>query len=190
MSENPIIISNLNDFIFCPVSIYFHSLEPTPEDILAKETYQLNGTNAHKKSDSATYSTKRNMLQGISVYSSTYDLSGKIDTFDSEKGILTERKNKISVVYDGYVFQLYAQYFALTDMGYNVNQLRLYSLKDNKTYKIKKPEEDAEMFEKFKTLINSIKAFDFDGFEQNNNSKCNNCIYEPQCSYSICKEEF
>ena len=24
--ENPIIISNLNDFIFCPASIYFHNI--------------------------------------------------------------------------------------------------------------------------------------------------------------------
>ena len=27
MSEQPLSISNLNDFIFCPVSIYFHSLD-------------------------------------------------------------------------------------------------------------------------------------------------------------------
>ena len=27
MSESPIPISNLNDFIFCPVSIYFHGLD-------------------------------------------------------------------------------------------------------------------------------------------------------------------
>ena len=39
MSEEPIAISNLNDFIFCPVSIYFHSLEDG-EDILTKDSYQ------------------------------------------------------------------------------------------------------------------------------------------------------
>ena len=50
MSEEPIAISNLNDFIFCPVSIYFHSLEDG-EDILTKDSYQLNGSNAHKISD-------------------------------------------------------------------------------------------------------------------------------------------
>ena len=27
MSELPLSISNLNDFIFCPVSIYFHGLD-------------------------------------------------------------------------------------------------------------------------------------------------------------------
>ena len=35
MSENPILISNLNDFIFCPVSIYFHSLEKDADDFSA-----------------------------------------------------------------------------------------------------------------------------------------------------------
>ena len=39
MSEEPLIISNLNYFIFCPVSIYFHSLEDG-EDILTKDSYQ------------------------------------------------------------------------------------------------------------------------------------------------------
>ena len=67
MSENPIAISTLNDFIFCPVSIYFHSLE-TEEKIMFQDSYQLNGTEAHKSSDAATYSTKKSMLQGISVY--------------------------------------------------------------------------------------------------------------------------
>ena len=39
MSEEPIAISYLNDFIFCPVSIYFHSLKDG-EDILTKDSYQ------------------------------------------------------------------------------------------------------------------------------------------------------
>ena len=40
------------------------------------------------------------MLQGIPVYCEKYNLIGKIDTFDSVKGILTERKKKIKMVYD------------------------------------------------------------------------------------------
>lgn len=67
MSEQPISISNLNDFIFCPVSIYFHSLEEE-DNLLGQDSYQLNGSAAHEKSDSATYSSKKNMLQGMSIY--------------------------------------------------------------------------------------------------------------------------
>jgi CRISPR-associated exonuclease Cas4 len=68
MSENPIIISNLNDFIFCPVSIYFHTLEEDEDKVLNQDSFQLNGSAAHEKSDSAAYSTKKSMLQGAAVY--------------------------------------------------------------------------------------------------------------------------
>lgn len=76
-----------------------------------------------KKSDNAAYSTKVSMLQGISIYSEKYNIIGKIDIFDSEKGILTERKKKVKTIYDGYIFQLYAQYFSLREMGYVVPNL-------------------------------------------------------------------
>ena len=114
MSENPLIISQLNDFIFCPASIYFHSLE-NEENIMTQDSFQLNGTTAHKSSDSATYSTKKSVLQGIGIYCDKYNLSGKIDVFDSKTGVLIERKKKIKTIYDGYVFQIYAQYFALLE---------------------------------------------------------------------------
>jgi len=100
MSENPIAITTLNDFIFCPVSIYFHSLD-SDDNLLIQSAYQLDGTESHKNSDLATYSSKRSMLQGISVFCEKYNLCGRIDTFDSEKGVLTERKKHISTIYYG-----------------------------------------------------------------------------------------
>lgn len=184
MSEAPIIISNLNDFIFCPASIYFHSLETEENDVLSKDVYQLNGSAAHKNSDTARYSTRKNVLQGISVYSAKYDLSGKIDTFDAEYGILTERKNRIKTIYDGYVFQLYAQYFALIECGYEVKEIRLYSMEDNKVYKLPLPEHAPEMLSRFEGLIDSIKNFSFDSFVQGNVQKCMNCIYASLCSFT------
>ncbi len=42
MSEQSLAISQLNDFIFCPVSIFFHSLE-TEENIMVQDSFQLNG---------------------------------------------------------------------------------------------------------------------------------------------------
>lgn len=188
MSEEPIAISNLNDFIFCPVSIYFHSLEDG-EDILTKDSYQLNGSNAHKKSDSATYSTRKSVLQGIGIYCEKYNLVGKIDVFDTKSGILTERKKKITKIYDGYVFQIYAQYFSLIEMGYKVVKLHLYSMDDNKVYDIPLPEKDVNMFEKFEKLILELNGFSFENFKQSNELKCKKCIYEPLCSYSYLKED-
>lgn len=94
MSENSIPISNLNDFIFCPVSIYFHSLDYDTERLSYQATDQINGAASHTASDNATYSTEKSMLQGIAVYSEQYDLYGKIDTFDVKRGVLRERKKK------------------------------------------------------------------------------------------------
>lgn len=152
---------------------------------MSQDIAQINGTHSHVNSDAAAYSTKKSMLQGISVYSQKYNLCGKIDTFDTDTGILTERKKNIKVIYDGYVFQIYAQYFSLKEMGYNVRELRLYSMDTNKVYKIDTPENNPTMFIRFNRLIDDINAFSFDYFKQNNEEKCNNCIYEPLCCFSI-----
>ena len=61
MSENPIAISNLNDFIFCPVSIYFHSLDYDTEKMTYQNSDQLNGTAVHTTVDSGTYSSKKSI---------------------------------------------------------------------------------------------------------------------------------
>ncbi len=133
MSEEYLPISNLNDFIFCPVSIYFHSLDYDSDKMLIQSEKQINGTSSHSACDEGRYTDKKSILQGISVISEEYGLIGKIDVFDSESGMLTERKKKINKIYDGYIFQLYAQYFALCEMGYAVKSILLYSIDDNKT---------------------------------------------------------
>ena len=53
---------------FSYISIkFFHSLE-TEENIMVQDSFQLNGTNAHKHSDSAAYSTEKSVLQGVSEF--------------------------------------------------------------------------------------------------------------------------
>lgn len=183
--EEIILISYLNDFIFCPISIYFHNLYGTIDKKMYQSTYQINGTNAHKSVDSNTYSTKRNILQGINVFSEKYGIQGKIDIFDIDKELLTERKNKIIKIYDGYIFQIYAQYFALKEMGYNIKKLRFHSFSDNKNYNVLLPEENSEMFHKFESLIKNIHEFDMQDFVQTNCEKCKKCIYEPACDRSL-----
>ncbi len=102
MAENPLSISNLNDFIFCPVSIYFHSLDYDTEKMSYQQEEQINGTAAHDAVDSGRYSNRKTILQATAVYCEKYGLLGKIDLFDVQKGILTERKKKIKTVFDGY----------------------------------------------------------------------------------------
>lgn len=129
--EDIILISQLNDFIFCPVSIYFHNLYGAKDKMLFQKAAQINGTAAHEKVDSNAYTTSQNILMGTDVYCDSLRLLGKIDTFDIRRGLLRERKKKIKVIYDGYIFQVYSQCLALREMGYEVKEIQLYSYEGN-----------------------------------------------------------
>lgn len=181
MEEN-IIISNLNDFIFCPRSVYFHNLYSSFDDAIYYTKYLVNGKNAHESVDEQRYSTKRTVLQGIDIYSEELGVVGKIDIFDVKDGILTERKNKINKIYEGYLLQLYAQYFCLVEMGYNVKKIRFYSFSDNKTYDIQIPGNYEK--DRLKEIINNMRKFKLEdkNFSQNIN-KCRMCIYKELCDY-------
>ena len=108
--DDIIIISHLNDFIFCPASIYFHKLYGGEDTLLYQSHYQIDGTKAHESIDSNRYSTRNSVLTSIEVYSEKYQVSGKIDIYDTDKKMLIERKKHLNKIYDGYIFQLYAQY--------------------------------------------------------------------------------
>lgn len=183
--DDAILITELNDFIFCPVSIYFHKMYKDMNRMIYQNTDQINGTAAHINVDAGTYSTRSKILMGLDVYCEKYNLIGKIDIFDVDKKTLRERKKKIKNVYDGYVFQLYAQYFSLVEMGYDVKKLEIYSMDDHKTYCIPLPVVDATMLLKFEKVIEDIKNFSISDFGQTNISKCQHCIYEPACDRTL-----
>jgi len=182
-------ITYLNDFIFCPLSIYFHQLYGDLAERLYYSDAQLDGKAAHESIDNHFYSTHKNILQGMDVYSDEYKLCGKIDIFDVEKGLLTERKKHIEKIYDGYLFQLYAQCLCLREMGYEVKQIRFYSSDDNKVYETELPENNPEMFEKFKNTNAKMQDFDVDNYIPENAQKCENCIYNDFCDRPVaCKK--
>ena len=184
MTENSIRLSNINDFLFCPVSIYFHNLLEDADRMMSQSRYQINGTHAHKAIEDGRYTSRKDVLQGIEVYCEKYDLVGKIDLFDVKKGLLTERKKKISHLYDGQIFQVYGQYFALKEMGYEVRTIRVYSMDDNKNYDITVPEDDPDMMSRFEDTIRDMHIFNPEDYVQSNPCKCSNCIYEPMCGSS------
>ncbi len=183
--EYPILITWLNDYVFCPLSIYFHNLYGEKNSISYQDIKQINGTEAHKTIDSGTYSTRSSLLCGISVFCEKYNLTGKIDIFNIASGELCERKKHITQIYDGYIFQLYGQYFSLKEMGFSVKSLVLRSLDNNKSYSVSLPESDLDMFGKFEKMIDAINNFNLGAFKQTNRKKCEKCIYEPLCGSSI-----
>lgn len=183
--DDVIRISQLNDFIFCPASIYFHNLYGNQTQLMYQCTDQTNGTDAHKAVDHNTYSTKKDTITNMDVYCDKYRLTGKIDIFDKSNGLLTERKKKIVRIYDGYIFQLYGQYFAMSEMGYSVISMRLYSMDDNKIYPVLMPKNNIAMFEKFESTITAMHSFEMSAFAQDNKEKCHNCVYEPACDRGL-----
>jgi recB family exonuclease len=81
-------------------------------------------------------------------------------------------------------YQLYAQYFCLIEMGYEVEKLKLYSLDDNKVYEIPLPNE--EEIQTFEAFLQEYKRFD----PRNSDfkaqlDKCQNCIYAELCDRSL-----
>lgn len=83
-------ISNLNDFVFCPVSIYFHNLYGDRASVTYQSSSQIEGSAAHKTVDENTYSTRKDILTGINIYSEKYNLVGKIDIYNQKTKTLIE----------------------------------------------------------------------------------------------------
>lgn len=178
--ENTIPISKINDFIFCPRSLYFHSLYENYQEKTYHDLPQRIGKAKHENIDQGRYSTSHHIIQGIEVYSSNYGLGGKIDIYDSQKQFLIERKYKVKHIFDGYKYQLFAQYFCMIEMGYEVKKLFIHSLSDNKRYEISLPCQTDK--EQFLSVIQKIK--DFNPLVKHKKAianKCNNCIYKELC---------
>lgn len=183
--DDAIIISNINDFVFCPASIYFHNLYGSRDTFTYQNASQINGSHAHEAVDQGRYSSKKNILTAIEVYSETYNIVGKIDIYDKEKKHLIERKRQIKTIFDGYIFQVYAQYFAMREMGYEIEKIFLYSMADNKKYPVAIPQKGDKMLQKFEDVLAEIRGFSLDSFVQDNAEKCRNCIYEPACDRGV-----
>jgi len=177
--EDYIQISKLNDFIFCPYSVYLHSVYESFNQKTYHRTAQTVGKIAHEPVENGTYTTSAHILQGLEVSSDAYRLVGKIDTFDAKTGALVERKYRIKKIFDGYRYQLYAQMFCLREMGYKVKGLAVQSLADNKRYKIPLP--DAEETKKFSELVEEIKNYRPMAPKRRNVKKCAQCVYQPLC---------
>jgi len=176
-------ISKINDFVFCPRSLYFHGVYESFDSRHYKSKYQIAGSIAHKTIDNQEYSTRKNILQGKEIFSSKYGILGKIDIYDSDKKELIERKRQIKKIYDGYLFQLYAQKLCLEEMGYEVKKMSLYSLVDNKKYNTIMTK---NKIVKFNKILKNMRDFDLSNSNKcSNYDKCDNCIYRELCCKDV-----
>lgn len=139
MIEDYIQITKLNDMLYSPASVYMHSSYEDKDINIYKEKSQIQGSKNHENIDNEKYSTSKHIITNMTVYSERLGLVGKIDIYNSRQKKLIERKTFIKKIHKGYIMQLYAQYYAMEEMGYEINQLYLYSTNDNKMHKIEKP---------------------------------------------------
>lgn len=151
-------ISKLNDFLYSPKSLYFHSVYEDFDSEIFHESAQKRGKIAHESIDKGEYSSATKYLQGIPVFNEKYGIVGKIDVYDKETKTLIERKYNIKQIHLGYLYQLWAEMFCLQEMGHEVKKLYLHSLKDNKRYEVKPPTN--EELQKFEETIDKIRNYD------------------------------
>ena len=85
--EDYISISTLNDFIFCPYSIYLHNVYMEMDEGLYHATPQTRGRIAHETIDKKKASNRADDLQSLPVMSEEYGLMGKIDIYKGKEGV-------------------------------------------------------------------------------------------------------
>ena len=168
-------ISKINDFMYCPVSIYLHSLYENFNTRVYHQTPQVTGTLNHESIETGTYTTARRFIMGLEVSSERYNLVGKIDVYDRERKALIERKTRVKTVYPGYRYQLYAQYFCMKEMGFEVRSLFIHSLEDNKRYRVPLPKKREK--EEFEAVLRQMREFGPDDIRNHSCERCAKSIY-------------
>lgn len=172
-------ISYLNDFVFCPYSIYLHQVfDNNKEDVYSAKPQQR-GKSAHSNVDNSKTKNSKKILSGTYVISKNLGIYGKIDQYFVDERKLVERKFSLTTIYRGYYYQLWAQFIAMEEMGYPVDALYFHSIKNNQRIKIDKPT-DKEI-EELKNHIRKIARFDFESEIKVNPKKCSHCIYAALC---------
>ena len=173
-------IATLNDFIFCPYSIYLHNVYMESDEGLYKAAPQTKGSIAHESVDKKISSTKKADIMSLPVFSDTLGIMGKIDIYKQDNHQLIERKNNLKHIFKGQLYQLWAQYFCMKEMGYKIDSLCFYEISTNKMIKIDLPC-DAELQE-LKDFINRFKNYNpSDDSFLINTKKCSHCIYCNLC---------
>lgn len=173
--EDYIAISTLNDFSFCPYSIYLHNVYRDTDETLYHAAPQTKGKATHQTIDHKTLSTRAEVLLALPIYSDRYHIFGKIDVYNQQTRTLIERKYQLKHIFQGQRYQLWAQYFCLREMGYPVEHLAFYEISTNKTIPIPLP--SAADKREFQAFITSFRRYDPLQPLATNPNKCVHCIY-------------
>lgn len=171
-------ISELNDFIFCPYSIYLHNVFKSVDRDVYQAKPQVKGAISHKEEvDRKRFDS--NIITELPVISEKLGIQGVIDRYDSLSETLIENKYKLTNIYRGQLLQIWAQYYCMTEMDYPIRRLQFHVISTDSYIEISLP--DASDIQ---SLVETIQRFrkyrPTDPIEINSN-KCSHCIYNPLC---------
>ncbi len=168
-------ISKINDFVYCPLSLYLHRMYEQFDTDTYHQTPQVVGSINHECIETGMYSSAKRFITGLPVYNEKYRIMGKIDIYDDEECVLIERKTRIKKIHPGYIYQLWAQYFCMTEMGYYVDRLILHSLEDNKRCVVGLPEGENRI--EFEDVLQKMRTFNIRHALDHSCAKCTRSIY-------------
>lgn len=175
--EPIIAISTINDFLYCPRSLYMHIAAGDIDPKSYHDKPQTRGNEVHAAVDEQRYSNRKEILQNISIYSEELQIQGKLDTFDTKTGELIERKANIQKIYEGNLMQLYSEYFCLQEMGYKPKKIAFYSMLTNKKYPVELPGDKEK--QRLKQIIADMQNFTPEQLLAHHCPNCDNNIYSP-----------
>jgi len=177
--EDLILISTLNDFIFCPYSIYLHNVYAETDEDIYHAVPQTKGQAAHKGIDGKTSSTKKSDLLSLPVSSEELGVMGKIDIYRLTERWLIERKYQLKQIFRGQIYQLWAQYFCLCEMGYEVERISFYEISTNRMIPVDIPNNHNKS--ELCDLIRQFRQFNPNEAITVTPNKCAHCIYCSLC---------
>lgn len=177
--DDYILISNLNDFIFCPYSIYLHNVYMDADEGVYHASPQTRGKVAHESIDEKSYSNRKSDILSLPVYSDELGVMGKIDLYKANEKKLIERKYQLKQIFQGQIYQLWAQFFCLIEMGYDVQSIAFYEISTNKMHPLPIPTADDKL--ELIRFIERFRSFNPNEEMTPNPSKCLHCIYCNLC---------
>lgn len=142
-------------------------------------TPQTKGTIAHTATDGKTSSTSSNDILSLPVSSDELGVMGKIDVYKQKEKMLIERKYKLKQIYRGQLYQLWAQYYCMLELGYKIEKLAFYEISTNRMIPIEIPTEEEK--NELKEFIQRFRNYNPADYFVPNPNKCLHCIYCNLC---------
>lgn len=179
MGEDYILLSTLNDFIFCPYSIYLHNIYMEADEGIYHATPQTQGRIAHEAVDQKRSSTRKEDLMSLPVVCEALGIMGKIDIYKGAEHHLIERKYQLKQIFQGQFYQLWGECFCMREMGYEVEKVSFYEISTHKMLSQQLPGQ--KEWDELAAFVERFKHFDPTMPIETNSNKCAHCIYCPLC---------